>query len=93
MPASLKLNLTAEQREELEQIRDHHPKTYMRERAAALLKIADGWSALRVSREGLLKRRHPDTLYRWVHRYLEEGVEGLKIRKGRGRKPAHFPCV
>jgi len=93
MPAPLELDLSKEEREELEQIRDHHPKPYMRERATALLKIADGWSGLRVSREGLLKPRDPDTIYRWVRRYKEEGVAGLEIRKGRGRKPAYFPCV
>jgi hypothetical protein len=93
MPAPLELDLSKEEREELEQIRDHHPKPYMRERATALLKIADGWSGLRVSREGLLKPRDPDTIYRWVRRYKEEGVAGLEIQKGRGRKPAYFPCV
>ncbi len=91
MPAPLKIELSAEQRQELEEIRDKHPKPYMRERATAILKIADGMSGLQVSREGLYKQRHPDTVYRWVRRYLAEGVAGLEIRKGRGRKPAYFP--
>ncbi len=91
MPAPLKIELTAEQRQELEEVRDKHPKPYMRERATAILKIADGMSGLQVSREGLYKQRHPDTVYRWVKRYLAEGVKGLEIRKGRGRKPAYFP--
>lgn len=91
MPAPLKIELSAEQRQELEEIRDKHPKPYMRERATAILKIADGMSGLQVSREGLYKQRHPDTIYRWVRRYLAEGVAGLEIRKGRGRKPAYFP--
>lgn len=91
MPAPLKIELTAEQRQELEEVRDKHPKPYMRERATAILKIADGMSGLQVSREGLYKQRHPDTIYRWVRRYLAEGVKGLEIRKGRGRKPAYFP--
>ncbi len=91
MPAPLKIKLSAEQRQELEGVRDKHPKPYMRERATAILKIADGMSGLQVSREGLYKQRHPDTIYRWVRRYLAEGVKGLEIRKGRGRKPAYFP--
>ncbi len=91
MPAPLKIELSTEQRRELEEIRDGHPKPYMRERAAAILKIADGMSGLQVSREGPFKRRHPDTVYRWVKRYLAEGVKGLEIRKGRGRKPARLP--
>jgi transposase len=90
MPAPLKIELSTEQRQELEAVRDRHPKPYMRERASAILKIADGMSGLQVSREGLPKRRDPDTVYRWVRRYLAEGIKGLEIRKGRGRKPAHF---
>ena len=27
------------------------------------------------------------TVNSWLHRYKSEGIEGLKIRKGRGRKP------
>ena len=36
---------TETQRQELERARDTHPKAYVRERAAALLKIAGGTSA------------------------------------------------
>jgi transposase len=91
MPAPLKVNLKPEEREALETVRDTHSKAYMRERAAAILKIAEGMSGLQVSQEGLLKRRDPDTIYRWVQRYQEAGVAGLEIRAGRGRKPAYFP--
>ncbi len=91
MPTPLKLNLSTAEREELETLRDTHPKAYLRERAAALLKIVDGMSGLHVSQEGLLKPRDPDTIYRWVHRYQQEGIAGLKIRSGRGRKPVYFP--
>jgi transposase len=81
MPVPLQLNLTPAERDALEKVRDTHPKAYMRERAAAILKIA----------EGLLKPRDPDTIYRWVQRYQEAGIAGLEIRAGRGRKPAYFP--
>ena len=91
MPAPLKIELTKAKREELESVRDTHTKAYMRERAAAILKIADGMSGLQVSQEGLLKPRDPDTIYRWVQRYQKEGLTGLEIRAGRGRKPAYFP--
>ena len=37
------LVLSARQRAELARLRDRHPKPYLRERAAALLKLADGW--------------------------------------------------
>jgi transposase len=91
MPTPLQINLTIAEREELEMMRDTHPKAYLRERAAAILKIADGRSGLQVSQEGLLKPRDPDTIYRWVHRYQQDGIAGLKIRSGRGRKPVYFP--
>jgi transposase len=76
----------------LEQLRDHAPKPYLRERAAALLKVADGIPAAVVAQQGLLRRRQPMTLYDWLDRYAEAGLSGLKIRPGRGRKPAFSPC-
>jgi hypothetical protein len=36
MPAPLQINLTPEEREALETVRDTHPKAYMRERTAAI---------------------------------------------------------
>lgn len=75
----------------LEQMRDRHAKPYMRERAAALLKIADGMAPARVAKEGLLKPRYADTVYAWLDRYLAQGIAGLEIEQGRGRKPAFSP--
>lgn len=86
-----RLQLTNTERQELEQLRDHSPKPYMRERGAAILKVADGQDPEQVAKNGLLKRRNLDTLYRWLERYAEEGVNGLYIRSGRGRKPAFSP--
>lgn len=91
MAQPLTFNLSPQQRRELEHTRDHHPKAYMRERAAALLKIADGLSGRQVALSGLLKRRNPDTVYAWVRRYRQEGLAGLQVRAGRGRKPAFSP--
>lgn len=93
MPPPLKLELSEAQRQELKEVRDHHRLPYLRERAAAILKIGQGHSGLQTARN-LLNRPHwPDTVYEWVKRYQAGGVEGLKIRKGRGRKPAFFPSV
>lgn len=71
------LDLTEEQHQELFRLRDHDPRPYVRERAAALLKIAEGQSPHRVARSGLLKPRDPDTIYAWLDRYQAEGVAGL----------------
>jgi hypothetical protein len=43
--------------------RDHDPKPYVRERSAAVLKIADGQSPHAVALCGLLKPRDLDTVY------------------------------
>jgi hypothetical protein len=93
MPTPTKLELSAQEREALEQMRDHHSKSYGRERAAALLKIADGLSATQVAYAGLLKRRYPHAVCEWVRRYKAEGVQGLLLRGGRGRKPAFSPSA
>lgn len=93
MSGRLRLELTEAQRAELEDVRDHAQQPYLRERAAALLKVADGWSAWKTARQGLLKPRYKETVCEWVRRYQSQGLAGLAIRKGRGRKPAYFPGV
>ena len=91
MRPPLVLELDEQQRRELEALRDHAPKAYLRERAAALLKKAEGWSAVEIAERGLLKRRKPETIYQWITAYLLFGVRGLTIQPGRGRKPAFSP--
>jgi transposase len=86
-----RLVLTPAQRRELVVLRDAGAKPHLRERAAALLKIADGLPAAQVARTGLLRPRKPATVYRWLRRYRAEGIAGLTDRPGRGRKPAFSP--
>ncbi len=71
------LILSLDQRQQLEELRDTSPKPYLRERAGALLKVADGMAAYAVSQSGLLKVREPDTVYAWLDRYQAQGLEGL----------------
>ena len=73
------LTLSAEQDQELRERRDHDPRPYVRERCAALLKIADGQAPYEVARHGLLKERDPDTVYAWLNWYMAEGVMGLLV--------------
>jgi hypothetical protein len=87
------LSLTAEQRGKLARLRDTGAKPHLRERAAALIKIGDGLSAYEVARSGLLKPRDVDTIYAWLDRFEEGGIDGLDIRPGRGRKPAFSPSA
>jgi hypothetical protein len=93
MPTTRQLVLTEAQRHQLTHLRDASPKPYLRERAAALLKIADGVPAAQVARSGLLRPRQPDTVYRWLNAFQAQGIEGLKVKPGSGRKPAFFPSA
>ena len=88
-----RLSLTEAQRLELEQLRDHAPKPYLRERAAAVLKVADGQAVEAVARAGLLRRWDRHALYSWLKRFEARGVAGLQIQPGRGRKPAFSPSL
>jgi hypothetical protein len=83
--------LTPAQRAELERVVKTDPKPYRRERAAAILKVAHGEIAVHVARHGLLRPRDPDTVYAWLDRFQLEGLAGLPIRPGRGRKAAFPP--
>jgi hypothetical protein len=91
MPRRTTLTLTPRQRRRLIRWRNRHPKAYLREKAAALLKIADGWSIDEVARFGLLRKRSRNSVASWLRRYRVRGLAGLKVRHGRGRKPAFSP--
>jgi transposase len=53
--------------------------------------MADGQTSTAIAAQGLLKTRKHETLREWLKRYLEEGLKGLKIKAGRGRKAAFSP--
>ena len=85
------VELSAEQRDELRRIAKRDAKPYRRERAVAILKVASGEVAAQVAAHGLLVPRDPDTVYGWLDRFAAQGVAGLTIAPGRGRKPTLFP--
>jgi hypothetical protein len=89
MPLARTIALIDAERITRAQARDHHPRPYARERAAAILKVAAGWSVRRVGAAGLLRTRRPETVGDWVDAYLRRGVVALVVRPGRGRKPAY----
>ncbi len=86
-----RLELSEVERTTLEQAVRHHPKPYARERAAALVQVADRTAAAWVAEHGLLTAHAPDTVYRWLDRYETEGLAALTVRPGRGRKPTLSP--
>lgn len=79
MPARRTLELSEARRQELEAVRDHDPRPDVRERAAALLTIANGQPPHAVARHGLLKPRDPDTVYGWLTWYEKLGVRSLAL--------------
>ncbi len=80
------LSLTDRQRQELLHARDHDARPYVRERCAALLKIADGQTPHHVARQGLLKPRDPDTVYAWLSAYAANGLAGVLARQHGGQR-------
>ena len=79
--------------QELEQVRDHHPQAYVRIKAAGILKVRQGQSLRQVAKSGLLKPMRRETVKAWIVRYQHDGVAGLRVQPGRGRKPAFSPCA
>jgi hypothetical protein len=77
MPQRRTLTLTEAQRQELLHHRDHDPRPYVRERCAALVKIADGLAPPAIARQGGLRLRDPDTVYAWLDRYQADGLAGV----------------
>ena len=71
------LTLSKKQSKRLVWHRDHDARPYVRERCAALLKIAAGEAPYAVACQGLLKPRDPDTVYRWLECYDAEGFDGV----------------
>ncbi|HYI25241.1 MAG TPA: hypothetical protein VD767_07515 [Thermomicrobiales bacterium] len=84
MPHLRTLSLTAPARAEVLAVRDHAPVPAMRERAAALLRIADGATVHAVARQGVLKPRDPDTVSAWLAWYEVAGVAGVRDHRHGG---------
>lgn len=84
------LRLGSKQRDELMELRDHDPRPFVRERCGALLKVADGQSAHAVARDGLLRRRLPDTLYFWLDLYEAQGAQGVVTHSHGGARRRRF---
>lgn len=81
-----RLALSPAQREELAAHRDRDPRPDVRERCAALVKIAGGLSPHAVARGGLLKARDPDTVYGWLNAYEAAGLAGVIARRHGGAR-------
>jgi transposase len=93
MPRPLQVPLTAVERAALVGARDPHANPSIRERAAALVRVADGPSARQAARRGGLTPRRVETVSRWVVAVRQQGVAGRLVAPGRGRTPAVSPAA
>ena len=90
MPKVYKIELTKQEQEKLESWVKNPPRTYLRERARAILKVSQG-KTIQAKTEELRVRVHRNAVSEWVKRFLSEGLEGLRIKRGRGRKAVFSP--
>jgi transposase len=90
MPKRYHIELSDEEREQLNRWVKNPPRPYLRKRAWAILLLAAGEPAYRVARDRRV-RTDRSTLAVWVKRFQSERLAGLRIKPGRGRKPVYAP--
>ena len=76
--------LTESQRQELEHLYKTSPKHVMRKNCHAILLKADGRTSKDV---GHIVGMSDVSVNSWLRRYKAEGISGLTVKPGRGRKP------
>ena len=77
------MHLTEAQQRELRWAMHNAEKGYIRVKATAIWNLGQGGSQRTVAR---LLDVSPTSVFSWQKRYLAEGLAGLKIRPGRGRR-------
>ena len=90
MPKRIRIQLSEADRAQLERWTKSPPRSYLRYRAQAILQIADGKPVYQIAKQ-LKLRVHRTTISSWAQRYLAEGLSGLKVKPGRGRKAGFSP--
>jgi transposase len=78
------MNLTDQQRKELQGFARRGEPAYLRRKVLLLLNLGHGQTVTQVAKVLQVTRR---TVYSWQNRFLEQGLTGLRVREGRGRKP------
>ena len=90
MPKRYSIHLSEDEQVQLIAWVKNPPKPYLRKRARAILLVAEGEPLYRVAEHPRI-RVHRTTVKEWVQRYQAEGVQGLRVKPGQGRKPAFHP--
>lgn len=78
------VKLTKKQRVELEYIEHFDSRPFMQKRSRIILDKDDGLPSKKIA-ERLSCSEHK--VNRWVRRYLEQGIDGLRNKPGQGAKP------
>lgn len=78
------VNLTKKQRVELEYMMHFDTRPFMQKRCQYVLLKAEGRSSKSIAEE---LSTTVLTVNRWVNRYLESGMDGLRNKSGPGAKP------
>ena len=78
------MKINEQQRKELEDVARCGQPAYIRRKALVVLNLGEGRSITEVARIFRVSRQ---SVYEWRRRYREEGIDGLRVRPGRGRKP------
>ena len=85
---ALHIELTPQERGKLESwLRSTTIRAGLAKRARIILMLAEGRSISHISRTVGIRRRF---VYKWVERFIKQGINGLQDKPGRGRKP-FFP--
>jgi len=87
---SLTITLTPEERQTLlAWQRSTTIRLGLLRRARIILLLVDGVAITAIAARVGINRRF---VYKWVQRFLEQGVEGLADKPGRGRQGRRIPC-
>ncbi len=78
------VKLSKKQRVELEYIEHFDSSPFMQKRSSIILDKADDLPSKKIA-ERLSCSEHK--VNRWVRRYLEQGIDGLRNKPGQGAKP------
>ena len=79
----IEVKLTKKRRVELEYIEHFDPREFMQKRSRIILYKADGLPSKEIAEK--LSCSEPK-VNRWVKRYIEDGVDGLRNKPGQGAK-------
>ena len=82
------MKLTEQQQQELSEIMRAHPTGHVRVKALAILNVGRDHTIMEVAKFLMASRQ---SIYTWVDRYLAQGVKGLEVQPGRGRKAKAAP--